>query len=77
MALNPVRAKSVKRVEDWKRYISRPALEEIFKEDTLSDRKERNRRIKRAVNRYGYSQKEISDHLRLYYTMISRIVNEK
>jgi len=32
--------------------------------------------LKEAVNRHGYSQKEIADYLELYYTMISRIVND-
>jgi len=43
----------------------------------LLNKKERNKHIKEAVNRHGYSQKEIADYLELYYTTISRIVNDK
>ncbi|MDP3296251.1 MAG: transposase [Thermodesulfovibrionia bacterium] len=66
-----------KEIPRSQRYVNRPTLEKIFKEDVLSNRKVRNSRIKEAVNRYGYSQKEIADYLELYYTTISRIVNEK
>lgn len=66
-----------KEIPRSQRYINRPTLEKIFKKEVLSNRKERNSRIKEAVNRYGYSQKEVADYLELYYTTISRIVNEK
>ena len=66
-----------KEIPKSQRYVNRPALEKIFKKEVLSNRKVRNSRIKEAVNRYGYSQKEIADYLELYYTTISRIVNEK
>jgi hypothetical protein len=66
-----------KEIPKSQRYVNRPALEKIFKKEVLSNRKERNSHIKEAVNRYGYSQKEVADYLELYYTTISRIVNEK
>jgi len=66
-----------KEIPKSQRYVNRPALEKIFKKEVLSNRKERNSRIKEAVNRYGYSQKEIADYLDLYYTTVSRIVNKK
>ena len=66
-----------KEIPRSQRYVNRPALEKIFKKEVLSNRKVRNSRIKEAVNRYGYSQKEVADYLELYYTTISRIVNEK
>jgi len=40
----------------------------------LLNKKDRNKQIKEAVNRYSYSQKEVADYLGLYYTTISRIV---
>ena len=66
-----------KEIPRSQRYVNRPALEKIFKKEVLSNRKVRNSRIKEAVNRYGYSQKEIADYLELYYTTVSRIVNDK
>ncbi|MDP3296369.1 MAG: transposase [Thermodesulfovibrionia bacterium] len=67
----------IKEIPKSQRYINRPALKEIFKEEMLLNRKDRNKQIKEAINRYGYSQKEIADYLELYYTTISRIVNDK
>lgn len=58
------------------RYINRPSLEEIFN-ITKEDKQNRNKRIIEAVERHGYSQKEISGYLGLHYTSISRIVNER
>jgi REP element-mobilizing transposase RayT len=67
----------IKEIPKSQRYINRPALKEIFKKGMLLNKKDRNKRIKEAVNRYGYSQKEVADYLGLYYTTISRIVNDK
>lgn len=58
------------------RYVNRPSLEEIFN-ITKEDKQNRNKRIIEAVERHGYSQKEISGYLGLHYTSISRIVNER
>ena len=66
-----------KEIPKSQRYINRPALKEILKKEILLNRKDRNKQIKEAINRYGYSQKEVADYLELYYTTISRIVNEK
>ncbi len=54
------------------RYIDRPSLRELFKE-----KQKRNRRIAEAVYEYGYSQKEVADHLEIHYTTISRLLNTK
>lgn len=59
------------------RYLNRPALKDIMKNERVWNNKDRNNQIKEAVNRYGYSQKEVADALGLYYTTISRIVNDK
>ncbi len=67
----------IKEIPKSQRYINRPALKEILKKEILLNRKDRNKQIKEAINRYGYSQKEIADYLELYYTTISRIVNDK
>lgn len=67
----------IKEIPKSQRYINRQTLKGIFKKDMLLDKKERNKQIKEAINRYGYSQKEVADYLGLYYTTISRIVNGK
>lgn len=58
------------------RYLSRPSLEDLFGERTLQHRGRRNRRIRAAVEKYGYRQREIADHLGMHFTSISRILRE-
>ncbi len=58
------------------RYVGRPVLREIFTSEVVSSKKKRDRKIIEAVERHGYSQREIADHLGLHYTTVSRIVNE-
>ncbi|MDI6800838.1 MAG: transposase [Thermodesulfovibrionales bacterium] len=69
--------KDIKEIPKSQRYINRPALKEILNKGMLLNKKDRNKRIKEAINEYGYSHKEIADYLGLYYTTISRIVNDK
>lgn len=59
------------------RYMQRPGLEEIFSENTLMKRKERDRKIVEAVEAYGYTQREVANHLKMHFTSISRIMREK
>jgi plasmid maintenance system antidote protein VapI len=35
----------------------------------------RNNAISEAVEKHGYRQREVADHLGMYFTSISRIVN--
>ena len=56
------------------RCANRPELEKIFKEDILSDKRKRNRKIAEAVEKYGYPQRSIADHLGVHSTQVSRIL---
>jgi REP element-mobilizing transposase RayT len=55
------------------RYLGRPKLNALF-EGGLTKSK-RDARIVQAVNRYGYSQREVADFLDLHYATISRLAN--
>lgn len=59
------------------RYINRPGLKELFKASIINKKQERDRKIREAVERHGYSQKEIADYLKMHYSTISRLVNQK
>jgi putative transposase len=59
------------------RYTDRPSLEKLFNEKTAGNKKKRNKMISEAVEKYGYRQREVADHLGMYFTSISRIVNKK
>jgi transposase len=37
----------------------------------------RNKKIAEAAERYGYSQKEIADYLKMHYSTISRLVKNE
>jgi REP element-mobilizing transposase RayT len=57
------------------RYLSRPKLKSLF-EGQLAKTK-RDARIVEAVQRYGYSQREVADFLNLHYATVSRLANKR
>ncbi|OGP52063.1 MAG: addiction module toxin RelE [Deltaproteobacteria bacterium RBG_13_43_22] len=59
------------------RFINRPILTKIFTTEVLQSKEARDERIIEAVERYGYSQKQIADHLGLHFASISRIIRKK
>ena len=66
--------KEVPEITRSQKYLKRPALEKLFPEDLLRDKRKRDRRIAEAVEKHGYLQREIADHLGLNYATISRLV---
>jgi putative transposase len=56
------------------RYVRRPGLDELFTEEILQDRGERDRKIAVAVEEYGYTQREVADHLGMHFTSVSRLM---
>jgi len=57
------------------RFAHRPGLEKLFTASVMKDREKRNRKIAEAVEKYGYTQRAIADHLYLHFTYISQIMN--
>lgn len=57
------------------RYLARPELEKMFQGITRGDKNQRDRLIRKAVEEYGYSQREVADYLEMHYSSVSRIVN--
>jgi hypothetical protein len=62
-------------IPKWQRYLKRPGLDEIFKDINKKTVKQRNKKIKEAQAKHGYTLKEIGQSLGLHYTSISRIIN--
>jgi hypothetical protein len=60
----------IREIPRGQRYAHRPELRRLFS----SGRGEK--RAKEAVERYGYSQKEVADHLGLHYSTISKWLNK-
>ena len=65
----------IKEIPRMQRYIGRPSLKALLKRDSVVGKERRDKKIVEAVGKYGYSQKEIADYLRMHYSTISRIVN--
>lgn len=59
------------------RFLNRPDLGQLFGGRVLQDVGERNEKIEEAVDRYGYTQREIANHLKMHFSSISRIMREK
>jgi len=66
-----------KEIPRIQRYITRPPLDDLFKKDKVKDRRERDRKIKEAVEEYGYDQKVVADYLTMHYSTISRIMGKE
>jgi REP element-mobilizing transposase RayT len=64
--------KDIKEIPRSQRFLHRPGLEKLFSNSTNNHT--RNRKIQEAIERYGYSQKAIADHLGMHYASISRIL---
>ncbi len=58
------------------RFINGPALGTLFGREALEDKKGRDERIIKAVEGYGYTQREVADHLGLHFASISRIMKK-
>jgi hypothetical protein len=63
----------VKEIPKVQRYLNRPKLAEIFK-NARGEKRRRDRRIAEAVQRWGYSEREVADYLRLHYSTVSRLI---
>ena len=66
--------KEVPEITRSQKYLKRPALEKLFSEDILRNKRKRDRRIGEAVGKHGYLQREIAAHLGLNYATVSRLV---
>lgn len=56
------------------RYLHRPSLQSLFKSQGKRERSRRDKQIGEAVERHGYSQREVAQHLGMHYSTISKIL---
>ena len=59
------------------RTVGRPSLEFLFSSGKQSFKSERNRAILEAHVTYGYTLKEIAEHLDLHYTTVRKVLKIK
>jgi len=69
--------KNMPEIPKSQRYATRPVLEKLFEGSILSDRGKRDRMIREAVEKFGYTQRAVADYLGFHFTYVSRILNER
>lgn len=67
----------IKEIPRHQRYIGRPSLKEIFRQENTKDKNKRNRKIWTAHLKFGYTLKEIADCLGIHYTTVSKVLMDK
>lgn len=68
------KSKDIVEIPKSQRFVGRPELGWIFKEEVIRDREKRDKKVEEAVERYGYTQREVADFLGLHFTSVSRIL---
>jgi hypothetical protein len=63
----------LKEITREQRYLTRPALKEIFKGQ---DQKSKDQVMYEAHLQYGYTLKEIAEYIGLHYTTVSRAIKK-
>ena len=70
-------ARDITEIPRMQRYLDRPKLEELLgnsdKKATARDRE----RVRAAIERYGYSQREVATYLGVHYSTISRLLRRQ
>lgn len=66
--------KDIPEIPRSQRYAHRPPLEKLFRGDVRTNMRKRRAAVVKAVEQYGYRQREIASHLELHDSSISRIV---
>lgn len=66
----------IKEIPKSQRYVSRPNLRTLFNEGFKKDKGVLKRKAVEAIEKHGYSQKEIADYLGIHYSTVSRLVNK-
>ena len=67
--------KDIPEIPKSQRYANRPGLDKIFSESILKDTRKRDNKIAEAVEKYGYTQRAVSNHLGMHFTYVSQIIN--
>ena len=69
--------KEVPEIPKSQRYMNRLILGTLFGEEVIGDKRRRDKRIVEAVEGFGYSQREVADHLGMHFPSISRMMRQK
>ena len=69
--------KEIPEIPKSQRYMNKPILEKLFEEEVIGDKRKRDKRIVSAMEGFGYSQREVADHLGVQFSSISRMMRQK
>ena len=69
--------KDIPEIPKNQRFVNRPELGRIFAGGVLLDRGRRDQKVEEAVERHGYTQREVANFLGLHFTSVSRIMNQR
>ena len=69
--------KEIEEIPRNQRYVNRPKLDELFEKNVMRHKPARDNKIAAAVERYGYTQKEVADYLKMHYSTISRLIKNE
>ncbi|MCL5023393.1 MAG: transposase [Nitrospirae bacterium] len=69
------RHRDIPEIPKSQRYANRPPLDKIFSEGILKNTRKRDKKITEAVEKYGYTQRVVADHLGMHFTYVSQIIN--
>ena len=72
---NEKKNKDIPEIPKSQRYANRPLLDKLFPESILKDTRKRDEKITEAVEKYGYTQRAVADHLGMHFTYVSQILN--
>jgi len=61
----------LKEIPRKQRYVTRPALNEIFKR---KDKKSKDQAMYEAHLQYGYTLKDIAEYIGVHYSTVSRVI---
>ena len=67
--------KDIPEIPKSQRYANRPALDKLFSESILKDTRKRDKKVNEAVEKYGYTQRAVADHLGMHFTYVSQIIS--
>ena len=68
------RHKDIPEIPKSQRYANRPALDKLLSESIIMDKRKRDKKIAEAVEKHGYTQRAIANHLGMHFTYVSQIV---
>jgi len=68
------RHKDIPEISKSQRYANRPPLDKLLSESIIMNKRKRDKKIAEAVEKHGYTQRAIADHLGMHFTYVSQIV---